>query len=389
MPSSDCEKAINDALRCGVAILKFISANDVMRTGSHQYGFYLPKSAWRTYTPYAPRKGRLDKHHVLITWPDDRTTDSVITWYGQRTRSEYRLTRFGEDFPYLVPEAVGNLLVLIPVRQAEFVAYILDSEDDIEEILAALGVEPFERWGIYQRDGKLEETENECIDHQFRHFARSLNTFPSGDEFSSRTLRVLENCVRNFGNLEADSVLMQLYEAEYRLFRVAERLLCQGDIAGPFRNVDDFISTAATIMNRRKSRAGRSLENHLHTLLTRAGIPHEMRAKVDGRPDVVIPSCADYSDRSYPLERLFIIGVKTTCKDRWRQVLNEARRVPQKHIVTIQPGISSNQLEEMRKAGITLIVPRKLHRKYPRDRNITILNIKDFIRSVKQALRIQ
>ena len=26
-----------------------------------------------------------------------------------------------------------------------------------------------------------------------------------------------------------------------------------------------------------------------------------------------------------------MLGVKTTCKDRWRQVLSEADRIPQKH----------------------------------------------------------
>ena len=81
-------------------------------------------------------------------------------------------------------------------------------------------------------------------------------------------------------------------------------------------------------MNRRKSRAGRSLENHFDHLLKRAQIPHVIRpADVDGKPDIIIPSVEAYKDNRYPNNRLFMVGVKTTCKDRWRQVLNEAKRI--------------------------------------------------------------
>ena len=76
-------------------------------------------------------------------------------------------------------------------------------------------------------------------------------------------------------------------------------------------------------MNRRKARAGRSFENHVEYLLIQAGMPHKMRPSLgaDGRPDIVIPSEKAYFDPAWPEEKLFIVGLKTTCKDRWRQVL--------------------------------------------------------------------
>lgn len=391
MPSLVCEDAINHALRRGVAIVKFVSANEVGLTGSHQWGFYLPKSGWRTYTPYAPIKGRVDKHCLSVTWPDGRRTHSVVTWYGKETRSEYRLTRFGRGFPWLTPEVVGRLLVLIPNRRRdELSAYVFDAEDDIDEIVATLGVEPYERsGGMYHRGAAAEETESDCVNRQFRQFASELHEFPTGDEFSFQTRRTLQDCLDNFTKFDPDRALMRLYKSEYQLYRVVEGLLCREDITGPFRSVDEFIKTAATIMNRRKSRAGRSLENHLDTLLTEAQIPHEMRARIDGRPDVLIPGSDAYRDGKYPEDKLFVIGVKTTCKDRWRQVLNEARRVESKHILTIQPGISPNQLEEMRRAGVTLVVPNELHKTYPSKRDITLLKVGDLINSVKRALGLQ
>ena len=129
-------------------MLKFISANDAGTTGSHQAGFYLPKNAWQMYTPYPPHDGRNDKHEVTILWQEGRETQSVVTWYGTGTRSEYRLTRFGRGFPYLNDDYVGGLLVLIPLDISSFRAYILDLDEDILEAQVALGVEIISGWGI-------------------------------------------------------------------------------------------------------------------------------------------------------------------------------------------------------------------------------------------------
>ena len=83
MLSPMAEKAIEDAQANGKAILKFISANDAGITGSHQAGFYMPKSAWKLYAPFGPVKGTLKKSKVRIFWQCDRYTDSVVTYYGQ------------------------------------------------------------------------------------------------------------------------------------------------------------------------------------------------------------------------------------------------------------------------------------------------------------------
>jgi restriction endonuclease EcoRII-like protein len=123
-------------------------------------------------------------------------------------------------------------------------------------------------------------------------------------------------------------MLVRWGEAEYKLYRLAERQICQSEIVRVFKDVDDFLTTASSIMNRRKSRAGRSLENHFDYLLGRAAIPHVIRpSEVDGKPDIIIPSVEAYKDNRYPTNKLFMVGVKTTCKDRWRQVLNEAKRI--------------------------------------------------------------
>ena len=136
--------------------------------------------------------------------------------------------------------------------------------------------------------------------------------------------------------------------------------------------------------SRTQSGAGRSLEHHVEALLREEGAPFTSKpSAVEGEPDILIPSVEAYLDPNYPVERLCMIGIKTTCKDRWRQVLNEARRMNHRHILTIQPGISSNQMEEMRKAGVSLIVPKRLHKDYPKDRQLRIYDVAEFIRYAK------
>lgn len=153
-----------------------------------------------------------------------------------------------------------------------------------------------------------------------------------------------------------------------------------------FQGVDDFLTTASSIMNRRKSRTGRSLENHVERVFNLAQIPFEMRVNsIDGKPDLIVPGASAYFDENFPINRLFLVAIKTTCKDRWRQVLNEGRRVPKKHLVTIQQGISGNQLNEMASANVQLVVPKKLHRLYPQQTHMQLQAVDELISEIRSA----
>ncbi|MDI6722451.1 MAG: type II restriction endonuclease [Candidatus Aenigmarchaeota archaeon] len=361
--------------------------DDVGRTGSHQCGYYLPKAIWQTYTPFPPEKGKNNEHFVKIIWQDGRETESCVKWYGKGTRSEYRLTRFGRDFPFLLSDNIGSLLVLVVASPATFLGYVLDSDDEISEMQAALGVEVIGSWALYDASAApLPETEDACLDRNFRVFSEAINTFPSTTWFSEKSRAALLDCIDNFLRMKIDLQLVKFIETEYRLFQLIERRLSQNEISRLFKSIDDFLSTAARIMNRRKARAGRSLENHTEFILRNAGVPFEMRPNVDGKPDILIPGKAQYENLAYPSSRLIVIGVKTTCKDRWRQVLNEAKRIPHKHILTIQQGISKNQLEEMCRSNVSLIVPQPIQKQYPHGTGIEMLSLEEFVTYTRQRL---
>jgi hypothetical protein len=67
-------------------------------------------------------------------------------------------------------------------------------------------------------------------------------------------------------------------------------------------------------------------------------------------------------------------------------VLNEGQRVRAKHILTMQQGISASQLAEMQAAGVTLVVPERLHADYPTDRQIELLTVGAFIDRLRQLV---
>ena len=79
-----------------------------------------------------------------IKWHDDFETESRFIYYGTGTRDEYRLTRFGREFPFLNDDNVGDLLVLCKMNAEEYKGYVLSNDEDIDNFLDAFGLSPLE-----------------------------------------------------------------------------------------------------------------------------------------------------------------------------------------------------------------------------------------------------
>ena len=84
-----------------------------------------------------------------------------------------------------------------------------------------------------------------------------------------------------------------------------------------------------------------------------------------------------------------MLAVKTTCKDRWRQIISEADRINDIHLFTLQEGVSVNQYQEMRNAGVKLVVPSPLHRKYPEEIRGELISLADFIHETKALYEVE
>ncbi len=81
-----------------------------------------------------------------------------------------------------------------------------------------------------------------------------------------------------------------------------------------------------------------------------------------------------------------MLAAKTTCKDRWRQILNEADRIPNKHLLTLQEGVSEPQFREMRDAGITLVVPEPVMSSYPDEVRSHLVSLEGFVAELRETL---
>ena len=144
--------------------------------------------------------------------------------------------------------------------------------------------------------------------------------------------------------------------------KLIERRLTGPDAWRDLVEVDDFVHLANSIANRRKSRAGSSLENQLKAVFDTFSLAYTFQARTEGRkrPDFLFPSEGSYHDPDFPTDGLTMLASKTTCKDRWRQVINEADRLRDswKYLFTLQQGVSANQLREMEGERVRLVAPR-------------------------------
>ena len=78
-----------------------------------------------------------------------------------------------------------------------------------------------------------------------------------------------------------------------------------------------------------------------------------------------------------------MLAVKTTCRDRWRQILNEAGRIRTKHLLTVQQGVSETQFREMKESGVQLVVPSRLHYQHPPALRPELMSLEAFIADVR------
>ncbi len=163
--------------------------------------------------------------------------------------------------------------------------------------------------------------------------------FPVSEEMS-KAARQIHNAMYNHEEFiisNPDRKLIEWTDMEYALFKALERDRYGAVIEKGFSTVDDFVSMANRVLNRRKSRAGKSLENHLSALFDGNGIIYTAQAVTEGnkKPDFIFPSEAAYHDINYDIDKIVSLAAKTTCKDRWRQVLNEADRLRDKIKVSL------------------------------------------------------
>jgi hypothetical protein len=385
---------------------KQLSAVEALPQASNQHEF---NGVTGLKAIFGSARRRFDARFVYLSDddPEPISDTGFLTWYDARedhpTRSEYRLY-----FPTnRVSEAAGQGDLLVIGRRPDDTLMVIISESGstIEnQILWLFGLsdvthpgfsikgeiesdqlklEFASRYILDQLGVEIEDTDENHLDQMMRLFS---GTFPTTKIFSEYARSTLALDVSE----DPDGLLLAWIEREEVLFRTLERHLIGDRLRKGFTDdVDGFIGFSLSIQNRRKARAGSALENHLEFLLRHHRIRYSRSAQTEGRakPDFLFPGASEYHLSSFPTDGLTVLGVKSSCKDRWRQVLAEADRILEKHLLTLEPGISEHQTVEMQSKRVHLILPKEIHATYNAVQQHWLLTVAEFIALVDERQR--
>lgn len=368
------------------AFCRFITANDTGRNGSHQAGFYIPKCAAALLFDTPGIKGENKDKFVTVNWQDDFTTESRFVYYGQGTRNEYRITRFGKDFPFFEEDNVGDLLIIAQQSEDYYYGFVLQTDQDIDDFFAFFNLSSEMTNQLI--DIASANTPEKQLETNIQELVSLYTDFPETKQMA-KLARDIYNKIHGITDVDIcklpDLQLLKWIDTEYSLFRGFEEKIYAPIYSTPFPNCQELIKFSNIILNRRKSRAGKSLEHHLATIFTAAKLEYEEQAITEDnkKPDFLFPSGEAYRNLLFPADKLVFLGAKTTCKDRWRQVLNEADRIEIKYLFTLQQGISKNQLQEMKHENLKLVVPAPYRTSFDKEFQPEIETLASFINIVK------
>lgn len=388
----------------GVAV-KTLSAVEADILSSNQHEFNGVESL-RKILGEPEGKVRYNATFMYLTDHTDEPVieDGFLTWYDARQRAriergvmrwEYRLYFPTNQVSQLANE--GDVLVIARRPDNTLLAIVAEAGTTIaRQILWLFGFSDISHPGFSVREEleteqdriefasrlvlenigiEVEIAEDTLLDDMLERFG---GNFPSTREFSAYARSTISDVI---ACEDPDIALMAWMEREEILFRTLERYLIAERLAKGFDgDVDGFISFSLSVQNRRKSRAGMALENHIEILFKECGVRYSRNPKTENnaRPDFIFPGIKEYRDHAFDALLLTMLGVKSTCKDRWRQVLSEADRIDQKHLLTLEAAISENQTDEMKAKRLQLVLPSPLHPTYSDTQRSWLMSVADF-----------
>lgn len=354
-------------------VVKKLSEVETNLQMSHQHEYNAKKPMDKIFGTDVPRK---EFDATFLYMEDDSTINAngKMTWYDSRykhpTRTEWRFyfqttevsrnAKAGDSL-FICKKTDDTLLIIIAKKNSTIENQLywlfgfsgMDTEKFVSKTDFDNGNEQvefavrmiLEKIGIEYEDHSI-ETYLELMLDEFH------GGFPTTKEFSAFARKTIKDAdpVEN-----PDDTLVKWVNREEALFKLMEQHLIKERIREGFFNngdvdVEAFIRFSLSVQNRRKSRAGLSLENHVEALLQSQKImySHTPVTENKSKPDFIFPHIDVYRDKTYPAIDLMMLGVKSTCKDRWRQVLSEADRIEHKHLLTLESAISENQTNEMK-----------------------------------------
>jgi hypothetical protein len=397
----------------GVAIKRLsVVEADTIHSNQHEFNGV---DNLRTILGEPNEKVRFDAKFLYLTDHDDEPVaeDGFLTWYDARQKARIERGVMRWEFRLYFPTnlvsqcaAAGDLLVIAKRPDDTLLSIVAEKDTTIEkQILWLFGLSDLSHPG-FSIKSELEteqdrigfaarvileqigvEPEDEAPNYLDQMLSKFDGDFPKTITFSAYARSTIKDLSSHD---DPDAALIAWMEREEVLFRTLEKHLLGEKLrqltqAG-IEDTEPFIKLSLSALQRRKSRAGSALENHLEQIFTEHGLTYTRTGVTENklRPDFIFPSINHYHDSGFPQTRLTMLASKSTCKDRWRQILNEAARIPDKHLLTLEPSITENQTNEMKAERVQLVIPQGLHSTYTHAQQTWLMNVEAFTELTQQ-----
>jgi hypothetical protein len=356
-------------------------------------------------------KARFPVKFIFLADNEEQTiiNDGFATWYDARenhpTRTEFRL--YYSDSEAIAASSANDLVIIGKTPHNSLTIIIAKNRSTSEsQVLWLFGLslvgDKFQIKDLSREVSQIEfasrqiisslgfELEETIPDYLGIILDKFNGQFPTTKAFSEFVRTTIEKDVVE----SPDTALVRWMEREELLFKTLEKHLVESKFREGFGMpetiVDEFIKYSLSIHQRRKVRAGHAFENHLSFIFENHGVTFSKGPVTENNntPDFIFPDIKSYHELQTDDDRLTMLGVKTSAKDRWRQILPEANKISQKHLITLEPSISTQQTEQMRAESVQLIIPESLFASYTASQQTHLMSLTHFIDQVQAKQRM-
>lgn len=383
--------------------VKKLSRNDTSWADDkkkHQAGFYIPRAVREAGFFPTLEATNPDKPHIFFArcvsfWPQT----GEIKRSGMRHFSNKGPETHFTVVPHDVFSGISPASILLcgrlrePISEATHWFLVLDSTSEDAEVLeTTLDLPSDFHFGVFPanslataRELAVDEAAQliEELTHAIRNgtldqFMRTVNRIPPPEVIANEARQrfLAEEGVNSLSPYDlpapGDAIMRISRDIEYAIFKRYELRRRASEIVSVLTQEHELIPAVVrgfplldavflSASQQRKTRAGRSFENHLSAQLRDGRISFEEQAIMGGRrPDFVLPNKLTLGRREKrPFLDALILSAKTTLRERWKQITHERFNCAI-FLATVDDRVSKPAIDEMEQLGIRLVVPEQL-----------------------------
>jgi hypothetical protein len=336
---------------------------------------------------------------VEVYWPAiGKVYTSRFTWYSDKGDAEHHFTTNPrQEFAELSP--ASYLLMFAPKERGDrYRALTVDAADEVlvDYISEVFGIGSEFHCRVYEAGALDLRPRRTALQQVVVDLVGALTTSPSAFEAYVKTLKrrsteeisraAYEQWKAETGHAALDpfsldcpgDVIHDLTRVrEFALYRLDEAKEYGADlvraiagnngrpvgladvVAACVERFDQLYAVFMRAKQARSSRVGGTFETHIKCALGAGGIPCAPQFIFDGnRPDFVLPSGDVYADEAQRARLALVLTLKTTLRERWKQVVSESTGCPI-FLGTLDETVPGKTLDKLNAHNIVLVVPER------------------------------